>query len=150
MVGVKEIVVVGGQGQRQSHNPRTATAAGGHNPHPGLVVPSLSLHAGDDALAAIRGLHGQRRTKESQAMSSPRLAVLYAAIAAVQLVSSAAYTPASQVVLDQTSQTSAILRRIATDPEQGWDAHAVVEDVVQVGGDVKVSLVSVAPLQSLS
>lgn len=83
-------------------------------------------------------------------MSPPRLAVLYAAIAAVQLVSSAAYTPASQLVLDQTSRISAILRRIATDPERGWDAHAVVEDVVQVGGDVKSSFVSVTPLQSLS
>lgn len=64
-------------------------------------------------------------------MSPPRLALLYAAIAAVQLVSSAAYVPASQHVLGQTSTAPAILRRITSVPERGWDAHAVVEDVVQ-------------------
>ena len=79
-------------------------------------------------------------------MSPPRLAVLYAAIAAVQLVSSAAYVPASQHVLGQTSPAPAILRRITPVPERGWDAHAVVEDVVQVGGDVKPSFVSLAAL----
>ncbi|GJE92386.1 peptidase M14 [Phanerochaete sordida] len=63
-------------------------------------------------------------------MSPARLALLYAAVAAAELVS-AAYVPASQHVLGQTSAASAILRRIATDPERGWDAHAVVEDVVQ-------------------
>lgn len=83
-------------------------------------------------------------------MSLHRLAVLYAAIAVVQLVSFAAYVPASQLVLDQTSVTSAILRRITTDPERGWDAHSVVEDVVQVGSDIEFSFISAAHLQLFS
>ena len=77
-------------------------------------------------------------------MSPARVALLYAAVAAAQLAA-AAYVPASQHVLGQTSAASAILRRIATDPERGWDAHAVVEDVVQVRGDPMSAFVSAVP-----